>query len=154
MSVGGKSAAVYSHSCNSRFYYKISIMMTHAFAAVLLLSSLHTTCMRFFFRMGRRKIRIGRRHRYKDQKKRKPLSLMVSIPCCNLAVQVSTGLSLVQCSPQPKSSQLHCDSDTVSDLTVHATSCVILLKGFSSISYLTCSSVVHDFSTTAVGCSL
>ena len=31
---------------------------------------------------------------------------------------VSTGLSLVQCSPQPRSSQLHCDSDTVSDLTV------------------------------------
>ena len=69
MSVGGKSAAVYSHS-HSRFYLKISIMMTHAFVAVLLLSSLHITC------------------------KRKPLSLMVSTPCCNLAVQVYTGLSL------------------------------------------------------------
>ena len=43
---------------------------------------------------------------------------MVSIPCCNLAVQVSTGLSLVQCSPQTMSSQLHCDSDAVSDLKV------------------------------------
>ena len=71
-----------------------------------------------FFRMGRRKIRIGRRHKYTDQKKRKPLSLVVSIPRCDLAMQVSTGLSLVQCSPQPMRSQFHCDSDTVSDLTV------------------------------------
>ena len=111
VSVGGKSAAVCNHS---RFYLKLSIMMTYAFVAVLLLSSLHAACMRFFLRMGRRKIRIGKRHKYTDQTKRKPLSLMVSIPHCNLAMQVSTGLSLVQCSPQPMRSQFHCDSDAVS----------------------------------------
>ena len=67
--------------------------------------------------MCRKRTRIGRRKKYTDQKKRQPLSLMVSIPRCNLAVQVSTALA-VQCSPSSMSSQLHCDSDAVFDLTV------------------------------------
>ena len=93
-------------------------MMTHAFVAVLLLSSLHTTCMRFFFLgwvEGKSELDDGM-HKYTDQKKRKPLSLMVSIPCCNLAVQVSI-LVLVWYNVLPNQRAPNV-TVTVSDLTV------------------------------------
>ena len=93
-------------------------MMTYAFVAVLLLSSLHTTYMRFFLGWVEGKSELEDGISTRTKKKRKPLRLMVSIPRCNLAMKVSTSLSLVQCSPQPMRSQFHCDSDAVSDLTV------------------------------------
>ena len=47
--------------------------------------------------MGGLKFRLGRVRKYTDQQKRKPVTLMVSIPRSLVSVQASTGLYLSPC---------------------------------------------------------
>ena len=47
--------------------------------------------------MGGLKFRLGRVRKYTDQQKRKPVTLMVSIPRSLVSVEASTGLYLSPC---------------------------------------------------------
>ena len=47
--------------------------------------------------MGGSKFRLGRVRKYTDQQKRKPVTLMVSIPRSLVTVQASTGLYMSPC---------------------------------------------------------